>query len=110
MPENASDATGTPRLLLVMSGATAVGLLLIIGFLNVAEWWLVPVTVAAVIVSTALVLAAFLQTLAEESDDEAEPEPAAPVTADAPAPAVVHGPRRRSGYTPAPARRPRTRT
>jgi hypothetical protein len=106
MTKNAPETT--PRLLLVMAGATAIGLLLIIGFLNVAEWWLVPVTVGAVIVGCALVLAAFLHTLSDEGEDENEEvtETEQHIVAT---PAPSHAARRRSGYKPSLSHQTRSR-
>ncbi len=51
-----------------MGVATLVATLLIIGYLIVGEWWLLPITVLAIVTGTGLVLAAFMQTLGAGRD------------------------------------------
>jgi hypothetical protein len=108
--EYTDPISATPRLLLIMGAAAAIVTLLIVGFVIVGEWWLLPVTVGAVVVGTGLVLAAFFYTLDEGDTRDAlaaepvptttEPEPLA-----APAPVFTPAPARRRRGAPEPARR-----
>jgi hypothetical protein len=97
------EPAGAPKLLLVMSGATAAATALIWATLAVNEWWLLPVTVLAVIAGAAVVLIAIARALGDgaEADAEAVEAPVLPAAHSEPAPSRDdHAARRRPRYAP----------